>query len=164
MPIWKIYAATAIVSALMVGAPNAHAQGAQPDDIVGTWQGETVKLEFFKAGPEYNARILWGSRIVESDGATFKQDTLNPDPALRTRSLKGITNVTGLTYQNGEWTGGTLYDGSSGRTVSGKAEIVDGKLHLRGYMGISLMGQTMILQRVAAVPAPQPAKQTTSKK
>ena len=66
--------------------------------------------------------------------------------------------VTGLVYQNGEWTGGTLYDGSSGRLVSGKAEITDGKLHLRGYMGIPAMGQTMVLQRVAtpALPATKP--------
>jgi uncharacterized protein (DUF2147 family) len=163
MPIWKIYAAAAIVSALILGAPAVHAQAAQPDDIVGTWQSETIKLEFFKAGSEYNARILWGNRIVESDGTTFKQDTLNPDPSLRSRSLKGITMVTGLTYQNGEWIGGTLYDGSSGRTVSGKAEMSDGKLHLRGYMGVSLMGQTMVLQRVATAPA-SPAKPPTSKR
>lgn len=156
--IWKTYVAATIVAALIIASPMGGANAAQPDDIVGTWQSETVKLEFFKAGPEYNARILWGNRIVESDGTTFKKDTLNPDPALRSRSLQGITMVTGLVYQNGEWTGGTLYDGSSGRLVSGKAEITDGKLHLRGYMGIPAMGQTMVLQRVAtpALPATKP--------
>jgi uncharacterized protein (DUF2147 family) len=152
--IWKIYAAATIVTALIIASPTRAAKAAQPDDIVGTWQSETIKLEFFKAGPEYNARILWGNRIVESDGTTFKKDTLNPDPALRSRSLQGITMVTGLVYQNGEWTGGSLYDGSSGRLVSGKAEIVDGKLHLRGYMGVPAMGQTMVLQRAATPAAP----------
>lgn len=152
--IWKTYAVAAIVSALIIGAPAGDAQAAQPDDILGTWQSETIKLEFFKAGPEYNARILWGNRIVESDGTTFKRDTLNPDPALRSRSLQGITMVTGLVYQDGEWTGGSLYDGSSGRIVNGKAEIANGKLHLRGYMGVSLMGQTIVLERVATPAAP----------
>jgi uncharacterized protein (DUF2147 family) len=161
--IWKTYAAAAIVSALILGTPIGAAQAAQPDDIVGTWQSETIKLEFFKVGVGYNARILWGNRIVESDGTTFKNDTLNPDPALRSRSLKGITMVTGLVYQNGEWTGGSLYDGSSGRTVNGKAEIADGKLHLRGYMGVPAMGQTIVLQRVAAESTPA-AKPSTPKR
>lgn len=161
--IWKIYAAATIVTALIMASPTGAARAAQPDDIVGTWQSETIKLEFFRAGPEYNARILWGNRIVESDGTTFKKDTLNPDPALRSRSLQGITMVTGLVYQNGEWTGGSLYDGSSGRLVSGKAEIVDGKLHLRGYMGIPAMGQTMVLQR-ATIPAPPAAKSPMPKR
>src|SRR5689334_6627876 len=152
--IWKIYAAATIVTALIIASPTGAARAAQPDDILGTWQSETIKLEFFKAGPEYNARILWGNRIVESDGTTFKRDTLNPDPALRSRSLQGITMVTGLVYQDGEWTGGSLYDGSSGRIVNGKAEIANGKLHLRGYMGVSLMGQTIVLERVATPAAP----------
>ncbi|HXH45192.1 MAG TPA: DUF2147 domain-containing protein [Bradyrhizobium sp.] len=151
------------MTALIIASPAGAARAAQPDDIIGTWQSETIKLEFFKAGPEYNARILWGNRIVESDGTTFKKDTLNPDPALRSRSLQGITMVTGLVYQNGEWTGGTLYDGSSGRLISGKAEIVDGKLHLRGYMGIPAVGQTMVLQR-AATPAPPPGKSPMPKR
>lgn len=161
--IWRTYAAAAVVTALIIASPAGAARAAQPDDIIGTWQSETIKLEFFKAGPEYNARILWGNRIVESDGTTFKKDTLNPDPALRSRSLQGITMVTGLVYQNGEWTGGTLYDGSSGRLISGKAEIVDGKLHLRGYMGIPAVGQTMVLQR-AATPAPPPGKSPMPKR
>lgn len=150
----KTFVAAAIVTALILAAPAGAAQAAQPDDILGTWQSETIKLEFFKAGPEYNARILWGDRIVESDGTTFKRDTLNPDPALRSRSLQGITMVTGLVYQNGEWTGGSLYDGSSGRIVNGKAEMADGKLHLRGYMGVPAMGRTIVLQRVATPSAP----------
>lgn len=161
--IWKICAAAAIVSALILGAPAGVAQAAQPDDILGTWQAETIKLEFFKAGSEYNARILWGNRIVESDGTTFKKDSLNPDPALRSRSLQGITMVTGLVYQNGEWSGGSLYDGSAGRTVNAKAEIADGKLHLRGYMGVSAMGRTIVLQRVAMPSAPG-AKTPASKR
>lgn len=151
---WKTFAAAAIVAAIVVGAPAARVLAAQPDEIVGTWESEsnTLKLEFFNAGPEYNARLLWGNRVVEADGTTFKQDALNPDPSLRSRSLKGILMVKGLVYQNGEWTGGTAYDASSGRTYDSKAEIVDGKLHMRGYIGVSLLGQTVVFRRVASAP------------
>ncbi|MBO4226825.1 DUF2147 domain-containing protein [Bradyrhizobium neotropicale] len=162
--IWKTISAAAIATALTLGVPASFAQAAQPDDILGTWQSETVKLEFFKAGAEYNARILWGNRIVESDGVTFKKDILNPDPAFRSRSLQGITMVTGLVYQNGEWTGGSLYDGSSGRTYSGKAEIADGKLHLRGYLGVPAMGQTMVLQKAPAAPSGTASKSSPAKR
>ncbi|MDR6659374.1 uncharacterized protein (DUF2147 family) [Tardiphaga robiniae] len=162
--IWKTFAAAAIVTAIILGAAASFAQTAQPDDILGTWQSETVKLEFFKAGAGYNARILWGNRVVESDGVTFKRDILNPDPALRSRSLQGITMITGLAYQNGEWTGGRLYDGASGRTYSGKAEIADGKLHLRGYMGVPAMGQTTVLQKVPATPSSATAKSSPAKR
>ncbi len=65
---WKTFAATAIVAAIVVGAPAARVLAAQPDEIVGTWDSEnnTLKLEFFNAGPEYNARLLWGNRVVEA--------------------------------------------------------------------------------------------------
>ncbi len=77
---------------------------------------------------------------------------LNPDPSLRSRSLNGILMVKGLVYQNGEWTGGTAYDPSSGRSFNSKAEIVDGELHMRGYMGVSLLGQTIVFHRVTTAP------------
>jgi uncharacterized protein (DUF2147 family) len=161
---WKILATVAVVFGLVLAAPAARAQPAQSDDIVGAWESESLKLEFFKVDAEYQARILWGDRIVESDGVTFKKDTLNPDPSLRSRSLQGIVMVKGLTYQNGEWSGGTAYDASSGRTVNCKAEITEGKLHMRGYVGVSLLGQTVVFQRAAMKTSVSPVKSPAAKK
>lgn len=161
---WKILATVTIVFGLVLAAPAARAQPAQSDDIVGAWESESLKLEFFKVDAEYQARILWGDRIVESDGVTFKKDTLNPDPSLRSRSLQGIVMVKGLTYQNGEWSGGTAYDASSGRTVNCKAEITEGKLHMRGYVGVSLLGQTVVFQRAAMKTSVSPVKSPAAKK
>jgi uncharacterized protein (DUF2147 family) len=79
---------------------------------------------------------------------TFKQDTKNPDPSLRTRSLKHIVFVQGLRWEDGKWGGGSLYDGSSGRTYRCKVEMKDGKMLLRAYLGMSILGQTRSFHRL----------------
>lgn len=144
----------AVLSAGMTGLPvgDALAQASSPNDIVGVWEAENgnVKFEMFDAGGSYAARMIYGNRLVEADGKTFKKDTLNPDPNLRNRSLQGIVFLNNLKWDAGErrWEGGSLYDGSSGRTYSGRATLVNGKLELRGYIGTPLAGQTMVLRRV----------------
>ncbi|MGC4102439.1 DUF2147 domain-containing protein [Ferruginibacter sp.] len=112
--------------------------------IIGKWESDKkdVKLEFFKSGNEYQARLLWGNQIVESDGVTSKKDSKNPDKTLRTRNIIGIINVTGLKWDDDEYSGGKIYNPPSGDTYKCKVWIKDGKLNLRGYMGVSLFGQT----------------------
>ncbi|UWU74362.1 DUF2147 domain-containing protein [Bradyrhizobium huanghuaihaiense] len=130
--------------------PMAHGEAPVSDAIVGTWEADdgTVKLDMFKTGAEFQARMLYGNEIVEADNVTFKKDAKNPDPALRSRSLKNIVFITGLHWENGEWSGGSIYDASSGRTYNCKATVKDGKMHLRGYLGLPAMGQTRAFHRV----------------
>lgn len=137
------------ISALFL-APVANAEPSPADAIVGTWDADdgTVKLDMYKAGSEFQARMLYGNVVVEPDNVTFKKDTKNPNPALRSRSLKNVVIITGLRWDDGEWNGGSIYDASSGRTYNCKARIEDGKMHLRGYLGISAMGQTRTFHRV----------------
>ena len=134
----------------LANAPIALAQQPSPDAIVGKWEADdgSVKLDMFRAGAEYQARFLYGHQVVEADGVMMKKDVNNPDPALRSRSLKNIVFATGLRYGNGEWTDGSIYDASSGRTYNCKAELDGGKLHLRGYLGIPTLGQTTVLHRM----------------
>jgi uncharacterized protein (DUF2147 family) len=77
---------------------TAHAQQALADAIVGIWEADdgSVKLDMYKAGAAFEARLLYGNQVVESDNVTFKLDTRNPDPALRSRSLKNIVFLSGL--------------------------------------------------------------------
>lgn len=143
-----LLAALSIVSLPM--APAAFAQQVQQDAITGKWEADdgTVKLDMFRAGTEFQARMLYGNQIVEADNFTFKQDARNPDPALRSRSLKNIVFLTGLRWDNGSWSGGSLYDPSSGRTYSCEVTMKDGKMNLRGYIGISALGQTRVFHRI----------------
>lgn len=138
------------MAALNVGLiPMAHGEPVGPDAIVGIWEADdgTVKLDMSKAGTEFQARMLYGNEIVEADNFTFKKDTKNPDPGLRAWSLKNIIFITGLRWEDGEWSGGSIYDASSGRTYNCKATVQDGKMHLRGYLGLPAMGQTRSFHR-----------------
>lgn len=119
------------------------------DDIVGVWAADdgTVKLDMYKEGSEYKAKLLYGNKLVEADNVTFKNDVKNPDPALRLRSMKNVVFIWGLRWDDGEWTNGSLYDGSSGRTYHCLVQIKDGKLQLRGYIGLPALGQTRSFHR-----------------
>lgn len=143
-------ALTAGMAGLSTG--DAVAQASSPNEIIGVWEAENgnIKLEMFDAGGSYAARMIYGALLVEADGTTFKKDTLNPDPALRSRSLEGIVFVTDLKWNERDrrWEGGNFYSGATGRTMSAQAELVGEKMEVRAYMGAPLLGQTMIFRRV----------------
>ena len=144
--------AAAATAALALTAVEAAAQASSPDQIIGVWEAENgnIKLEMFDAGGSYAARMLYGKLVMEADGSTFKKDTLNPDPALRGRSLEGIVFVTELKWDERDrrWEGGNFYSGATGRTMSVQAEMVGETMQVRAYMGAPLLGQTMVLRRV----------------
>ncbi|AYG62678.1 DUF2147 domain-containing protein [Rhizobium jaguaris] len=144
-----IFLALATIGLAVV--PAAHAEQASPADaIVGTWQADdgSVRLNMFKAGTEFRARLLHGNELMEADNVTFKKDAKNPDPALRSRSMKNVVFITGLHWNDGSWTDGSLYDGSSGRTYNCQITMQGTKMNLRGYIGISALGQTRAFHRV----------------
>lgn len=118
--------------------------------ILGKWESDKkdVSLEFFKSGNEYQARLLWGNKVVESDGKTSKKDTKNPDSKLQSRNIIGIISVTGLKWDGEEYISGKIYNPPSGDTYKCKVWIEKGKLNLRGYMGVSMFGQTATFHRL----------------
>lgn len=106
-------------------------------------------MEIFKSGNKYFGRLLWGSGIYEKDGKTPLKDTKNPDPKLRTRTRLNMVFMSDLSYDDGEYTGGKLYDARSGRTYSAKLKLKSvNTLEMRGYFGLSLLGQTVKWTRV----------------
>lgn len=144
--------AMALVTAGLLFAPAAFAGEPAADAIIGTWAADdgSVKIDMYKSGDAYQAHLLYGNHVVEADNVTFKKDTRNPNPSLRSRSLKNIVLLWGLCWDGGKWTGGSIYDGSSGRTYNCKAELDGGKMLLRGYLGVSLLGQTQVFHRVSS--------------
>jgi len=131
--------------------PAVSAQAASAPQIAGIWEAEDgrMKIEMFDAGGVYAGRLLWGQRAVEADGKTFKRDTHNPDPKLRNRSLQGITILQNLKWDEKDrrWEGGSLYDGTSGRSISAHLRLVNGKLEMRAYMGSPMLGRTLTFRR-----------------
>ena len=136
---------------LLVVATALRAQS-NPNAIVGTWESDQkdVKMEYFPEGDHYDARLLWGNKIVEADNVTSKKDTRNPDPGIRSRDIIGIVSLKGLRWNGKEYTDGKIYDPPSGKTYTCKAWMEGDKLQLRGFLGISMMGRTVSWHRYAS--------------
>nr|WP_322624470.1 DUF2147 domain-containing protein [uncultured Flavobacterium sp.] len=126
---------------------NMYAQSEK--EILGTWESDKkdVIIEVFKQGDKYFGKYIWGKPIVESDGVTSKKDLKNPDPKLRSRDLIGITSLTGLSWDGEEYVEGKIYNAPTGDTYKCKVWIKKDKLYLRGYLGVSLLGQTATFHR-----------------
>ncbi|MDB5394098.1 MAG: hypothetical protein JWM91_1604 [Rhodospirillales bacterium] len=84
------------------------------------------------------------------------RDEHNPDSARRAEPLCGLRLMGGFKptrRSSNVWDGGWVYDPDNGRTYSGTISIIDeNTVKLRGYVGISLFGRTLILHRLANAP------------
>ncbi|WP_153799031.1 DUF2147 domain-containing protein [Foetidibacter luteolus] len=125
------------------------AQQLPADQITGVWQCDDYRIEVFKAGNTYSAKLLWSKEMFEADGKTSKKDVKNPNEKLRARSVQGLTHITDLTYEDGEYVDGKLYSVQDGNTYSFKGKLKGpNELETRGYKGIPLMGKSFKWKRV----------------
>ena len=125
------------------------AQKLSADQIIGVWKCDDYKIEMFKAGNTYSAKLLWSKEMFEADGKTPKKDVKNPDEKLRSRSVQGLTHITDLVYKDGEYVDGRLYSVQDGNTYSFKGKLKGtNDLETRGYKGIPLVGKSFKWKRV----------------
>ncbi len=139
-----VFIMTTTVLALAAGTGQAQTTAtAQADALLGQWwlNGQTGKIEIFKAQGKYHGKIIWRTEA--------RNDTENPDPALRNRSVIGITFLKDFVYDGGQYVDGSVYSIENGGTYSGKLWLEDDRqtLKMRGYLGISLFGRTATLTR-----------------
>lgn len=125
------------------------AQKIPANRIVGVWKCDDYMIEVFKAGNTYSAKLLWSKEMYEADGKTSKKDVKNPNEKLRSRSVQGLTHITGLVYKDGEYVDGNLYSVQDGNTYSIKGKLKGpNDLETRGYKGIPLVGKSFKWKRV----------------
>jgi uncharacterized protein (DUF2147 family) len=148
-------ATIALCTALVLGARGAPPARAQPvaqepeaaapppDAIVGEWwtEGKQGRIRFVRSPDDTYSGILVGG----TDPGT---DINNKDPALRKRPLLGTVLIWHLRPDDGEYVDGYVYNPRNGETYRMKAELT-GKttLKVRGYLGISLLGQSQTWTR-----------------
>lgn len=120
------------------------------DSILGVWlTGEgKAQIEIYKKGNKYFGKIVWMIEPLEADGST-KKDNNNPDEKLRNRTIQGLEILRAFEYEgDNEWVDGKIYDPESGSDYSCKMTLrKDGKLDVRGFIGISLFGRTDVWTR-----------------
>jgi len=143
----KIYL-TLMLSVLSIF--NAMSQNAPSDKILGIWLSEDKdgKIEIYKSENKYFGKLIWGKTMYEADGVTSKKDVKNKNEKLRSRNLKDLPMLKNFTYSDRVWDGGEIYDPFSGKTYSCTMKMSDGKLNIRGYIGISLLGRTAVWEKV----------------
>jgi uncharacterized protein (DUF2147 family) len=102
-------------------------------------------------------------RVVEADGEyqgkvekIFPKPGDDPNPrcekcegARRDQPVTGMTILWGLKKQGDEYQGGEILDPENGKIYRAKMKLEDGgrKLHVRGFIGFSLLGRTQIWLR-----------------
>ncbi|HLK41534.1 MAG TPA: DUF2147 domain-containing protein [Polyangiaceae bacterium] len=118
-----------------------------PESILGEWctQKEEnrppARVNFVLAkNGSYMGILSWSSEP--------RKDVHNKDPNLRDRSVVGIVLMWNLHYDDGEYVDGYVYNPEDGGTYRVKLELASPEsLKVRGYLGISLLGQTKVWTR-----------------
>ncbi|NTW23643.1 MAG: DUF2147 domain-containing protein [Lentimicrobium sp.] len=140
----------AILGVALIFPALTFGQASKADRIAGyylTYDDETGKeksqVHIHKAtNGKYVGEIVWLKVPKEANGKE-KLDKNNPETKLQSRKVMGLQILKDFTYdaENDEWSEGTIYNPSSGKTYSCYMKFESGKsLKIRGYIGKAWMG------------------------
>ena len=119
-----------------------------PASVTGYWltgEGESQVKIYQNGKGEFDGKIVWLEEPYEEDGS-IKRDDENPDEDLRDRKIMGLKILKNFEYDDDDerWEDGKIYDPKSGKTYDCYMWFEDGNtdiLHVKGYIGISLIGR-----------------------
>ena len=120
------------------------------DDILGIWRNPTGNghVEIFKENGKYYGRLVWLKKTIDTDGKPFL-DKNNPNKQHCNKPLLGLIMLRDFLFNNGEWTGGKVYNPDDGKEYKSYLKLKDEKtLSIRGFIGFSWIGKTLTFQRV----------------
>jgi uncharacterized protein (DUF2147 family) len=130
----------------------------QAADLPGDWVtpdgSALIRISHNPNNDSYEGTItaLLRPKFTVADGygepGTSRLDVKNPSKAQRERPLLGLKILTGLKFVDGKWEQGKIYDPGSGRSYRCHLALASPDfIKMRGFMGFSLLGRTMYLQR-----------------
>jgi len=136
-----------LMLSLLVSA-QAFARDADPEAVYGLWatSGTMIEVSPTETGG-LSARIValkhptWREKDGVGSVGETKTDLHNPDESKREEPLIGLEMLSDYEFRKGKWRG-RLYLPSNGSTWRSAAHVKNGQLHLRGYVGVSLLGKT----------------------
>lgn len=143
----------ALLLAVPAFAPRAIAADARLDSPVGLWQpldsaGKPQGLiRIFEAGGLYYGRIEPSSPSDDRNARCTRCTGARHD-----QPIIGLLLMRHLRRENGgEYVGGDILDPNTGKVYSCTLRLTDGgrELVMRGFLGISLLGQSRTWRRVA---------------
>jgi len=147
--------AAALLTMVLMLLPPALYAADEADGIVDQWVTEKgeARFEIFKEKGKYHGKIVWLKEPTYPPGdpevGKPVRDRNNPDPFKRDRPILGLQLLSDFTYAGrNTWVNGTIYNADDGRTYKAKLTLKNhDKLHVRGYIGISLFGGTTVWTR-----------------
>jgi len=132
-------------------------QALNSDSILGRWRDVSgkVEIEIYKKKEKYHGKILWlkesNYRENDSKGMAGKPriDRENPNPSLRNRPLLNMDLFWDCVFtEHKKWENGLLYDPLKGNTYRCSISMdTPDKLRVRGYIGVEIMGRTILLKK-----------------
>lgn len=141
----------ALFAAAAVLSMNAFGQQASP---VGLWKNiddQTGKpralIRITESDGEYKGKI---ERLFMEAGEDQNPKCVPCSGPLKNQPILGMTILTGMRQEGGDYAGGHILDPSSGRNYKSKMSLVeDGKrLDVRGYIGMPTFGRSQTWLRV----------------
>jgi uncharacterized protein (DUF2147 family) len=126
----------------------AHPARAAGDPVFGDWLtqagGGKVRVGPCAADPDQACGVVLWMKPRPGVEAQAMRDVNNPDVALRTRPLMGMTLLSGFRREAaGQWGDGQIYDPNTGKSYKAKMEIgPDGVLKVAGCVLVFCQAQT----------------------
>ena len=139
----QVFAGILFSVATLAGSASAQAPESA---MLGHWQDPSGGiLEVYRCDTALCIRLE-----AFSEAPPKPNDSLNPDPAQRSRPLCGMVIGQGFHLEDPSHAeGGTLYDPKSGKTYKGSLMLDGASLKLRGYIGIKAFGRSAVWARAA---------------
>ena len=143
-----------LVLPLLLSVFSVGALAQEAGSVEGIWltQAHDFRIEIRKTTEgTFEGAIVWLKKPNEADGSD-KRDKNNPDEILKKRQLIGLKLLDGFKYDvdDKEWINGTIYDPQTGNTYKCYMwfEKDPDVLHVKGYIGISVLGRKVEWKRV----------------
>ncbi len=91
----------------------------------GTWLSEdgATKVLISNCGGRLCGKVVWLDEPISPNTGKPKTDTLNPDPAKRSRPLIGLQVVHGLSPSGTDTWSGTIYNADDGHTYQASMQV-----------------------------------------
>jgi uncharacterized protein (DUF2147 family) len=135
--------AAPIASASGTGSKKSKPTSTGEGAIVGEWWTETKegRIRFVRhRDGTYMGILTWSKNP--------RPDTENDNPKLRKRSVVGIVLIWELHYEDGEYEDGYVYNPEDGNVYRIDVKVLSrDELEVRGYLGLSLFGETQVWTR-----------------
>jgi uncharacterized protein (DUF2147 family) len=137
----------ALLFSSYTAAPPANA-----DAILGMWMTDSnkAKIQIYKQGNQYNGKIVWLKEPLNEQGQP-KTDKENNEKSLRSRPVVGVNLIKGFEFNGEKWDGGEIYDPENGKTYSCVVKLKGDKLEVRGYVGMTMFGRTVVWERAKSI-------------